>query len=191
MRIKGTGRWEICFDPADEEGVRYVPVKPRPPITLLRHYRNPWKAAYHHFQRYSDIRVKGMLQPNTCVSECKSLKKRILSVGTIDSDIHINVVSPAFGQTLFQWCSFQLPVLFLWLIVVPLHYRSLFCYFHSRREKEHLTGHGQSEGSGMPSARLENSHVCCAAQTAGQWVIIWLYYIMAVQCQWYTRKIKR
>lgn len=52
----------LCFDPADEEGVRYVPVKPRPPITLLRHYRNPWKAAYHHFQRYSDIRVKGMLQ---------------------------------------------------------------------------------------------------------------------------------
>ncbi|MEQ2206296.1 hypothetical protein XENOCAPTIV_027289, partial [Xenoophorus captivus] len=42
-----------------EEGVRYVPVRPRPPITLLRHYRNPWKAAYHHFQRYSDIRVKG------------------------------------------------------------------------------------------------------------------------------------
>lgn len=58
VRIKGI----ICFDPADEEGVRYVPVKPRPPITLLRHYRNPWKAAYHHFQRYSDIRVKGMLQ---------------------------------------------------------------------------------------------------------------------------------
>ncbi|XP_075717524.1 histone deacetylase complex subunit SAP130 isoform X3 [Rhinoderma darwinii] len=42
----------------DEEGVRYVPVKPRPPITLLRHYRNPWKAAYHHFQRYTDVRVK-------------------------------------------------------------------------------------------------------------------------------------
>uniref|UniRef100_A0A8C5N149 Sin3A associated protein 130 n=1 Tax=Leptobrachium leishanense TaxID=445787 RepID=A0A8C5N149_9ANUR len=42
----------------DEEGVRYVPIKPRPPITLLRHYRNPWKAAYHHFQRYSDVRVK-------------------------------------------------------------------------------------------------------------------------------------
>ncbi|KAF4079288.1 hypothetical protein AMELA_G00191320 [Ameiurus melas] len=42
----------------DEEGVRYVPVRPRPPITLLRHYRNPWKAAYHHFQRYTDIRVK-------------------------------------------------------------------------------------------------------------------------------------
>ncbi|XP_028817208.1 histone deacetylase complex subunit SAP130a isoform X2 [Denticeps clupeoides] len=42
----------------DEEGVRYVPVRPRPPITLLRHYRNPWKAAYHHFQRYNDIRVK-------------------------------------------------------------------------------------------------------------------------------------
>ncbi|XP_063163013.1 histone deacetylase complex subunit SAP130 isoform X6 [Candoia aspera] len=41
-----------------EEGVRYVPVRPRPPITLLRHYRNPWKAAYHHFQRYSDVRVK-------------------------------------------------------------------------------------------------------------------------------------
>lgn len=36
-----------------------MPVRPRPPITLLRHYRNPWKAAYHHFQRYSDIRVKG------------------------------------------------------------------------------------------------------------------------------------
>ncbi|KAK1796772.1 hypothetical protein P4O66_009787 [Electrophorus voltai] len=42
----------------DEEGVRYLPVRPKPPITLLRHYRNPWKAAYHHFQRYSDIRVK-------------------------------------------------------------------------------------------------------------------------------------
>ncbi|XP_036620968.1 histone deacetylase complex subunit SAP130-like [Trichosurus vulpecula] len=42
----------------DEEGVRYVPVRPRPPVTLLRHYRNPWKAAYHHFQRYSDVRVK-------------------------------------------------------------------------------------------------------------------------------------
>uniref|UniRef100_A0A2K5QN74 Histone deacetylase complex subunit SAP130 C-terminal domain-containing protein n=1 Tax=Cebus imitator TaxID=2715852 RepID=A0A2K5QN74_CEBIM len=42
----------------DEEGVRYVPVRPRPPITLLRHYRNPWKAAYHHFQRYSDVPVK-------------------------------------------------------------------------------------------------------------------------------------
>ncbi|KAL0965928.1 hypothetical protein UPYG_G00288090 [Umbra pygmaea] len=42
----------------DEEGVRYVPSRARPPVTLLRHYRNPWKAAYHHFQRYSDIRVK-------------------------------------------------------------------------------------------------------------------------------------
>ncbi|XP_051568394.1 histone deacetylase complex subunit SAP130-like isoform X1 [Myxocyprinus asiaticus] len=42
----------------DEEGVRYMPVRPRPPLTLLRQYRNPWKAAYHHFQRYSDIRVK-------------------------------------------------------------------------------------------------------------------------------------
>ncbi|XP_076871229.1 histone deacetylase complex subunit SAP130a isoform X2 [Brachyhypopomus gauderio] len=42
----------------DEEGVRYLPVRPRPPVTLLRHYRNPWKAAYHHFQRYSNIRVK-------------------------------------------------------------------------------------------------------------------------------------
>uniref|UniRef100_A0A671NQ22 Histone deacetylase complex subunit SAP130-like n=1 Tax=Sinocyclocheilus anshuiensis TaxID=1608454 RepID=A0A671NQ22_9TELE len=42
----------------DEEGVRYVPTRVRPPITLLRHYRNPWKAAYHHFPRYSDIRVK-------------------------------------------------------------------------------------------------------------------------------------
>ncbi|XP_059419792.1 histone deacetylase complex subunit SAP130-like [Carassius carassius] len=42
----------------DEEGVRYVPNRVRPPITLLRHYRNPWKSAYHHFQRYSDIRVK-------------------------------------------------------------------------------------------------------------------------------------
>ncbi|XP_060753863.1 histone deacetylase complex subunit SAP130b isoform X2 [Neoarius graeffei] len=42
----------------DEEGVRYVPVRIRPPVTLLRHYRNPWKAAYHHFQRYSDVRVK-------------------------------------------------------------------------------------------------------------------------------------
>uniref|UniRef100_A0A669CKV6 Sin3A-associated protein a n=1 Tax=Oreochromis niloticus TaxID=8128 RepID=A0A669CKV6_ORENI len=57
-----TGRAERRESPpreyVDEEGVRYVPVKPRPPITLLRHYRNPWKAAYHHFQRYSDIRVK-------------------------------------------------------------------------------------------------------------------------------------
>ncbi|KAG7488199.1 hypothetical protein MATL_G00031740 [Megalops atlanticus] len=42
----------------DDEGIRYVPVRPRPPITMLRHYRNPWKAAYHHYQRYSDVRVK-------------------------------------------------------------------------------------------------------------------------------------
>ncbi|XP_042195084.1 histone deacetylase complex subunit SAP130 isoform X2 [Callorhinchus milii] len=47
----------------DEEGVRYVPVRPRPPVTLLRHYRNPWKAAYHHFQRYSDVRVKEEKKP--------------------------------------------------------------------------------------------------------------------------------
>lgn len=50
---------DLCFT-ADEEGVRHVPTRVRPPITLLRHYRNPWKAAYHHFQRYSDIRVKGL-----------------------------------------------------------------------------------------------------------------------------------
>lgn len=56
---------QFSVDPfLDEEGVRYVPVRPRPPITLLRHYRNPWKAAYHHFQRYSDVRVKG--QPAAC-----------------------------------------------------------------------------------------------------------------------------
>ncbi|XP_072295219.1 histone deacetylase complex subunit SAP130a isoform X2 [Eucyclogobius newberryi] len=57
-----TGRAERRESPpreyVDEEGVRYVPVRPRPPVTLLRHYRNPWKAAYHHFQRYSDIHVK-------------------------------------------------------------------------------------------------------------------------------------
>uniref|UniRef100_A0AAQ4PFN8 Sin3A-associated protein a n=1 Tax=Gasterosteus aculeatus aculeatus TaxID=481459 RepID=A0AAQ4PFN8_GASAC len=57
-----TGRAERRESPpreyVDEEGVRYVPVRPRPAVTLLRHYRNPWKAAYHHFQRYSDIRVK-------------------------------------------------------------------------------------------------------------------------------------
>lgn len=57
-----TGRAERRESPpreyVDEEGVRYVPIRPRPPVTLLRHYRNPWKAAYHHFQRYSDIRVK-------------------------------------------------------------------------------------------------------------------------------------
>ncbi|XP_072896709.1 histone deacetylase complex subunit SAP130-like isoform X1 [Hemitrygon akajei] len=47
----------------DEEGVRYVPVRPRPPVTLLRHYRNPWKAAYHHFQRYSDVKVKEEKKP--------------------------------------------------------------------------------------------------------------------------------
>ncbi|KAM7410517.1 hypothetical protein PAMA_001790 [Pampus argenteus] len=57
-----TGRAERRESPpreyVDEEGVRYVPVRPRPPVTLLRHYRNPWKAAYHHFQRYSDIQIK-------------------------------------------------------------------------------------------------------------------------------------
>ncbi|KAM6921346.1 histone deacetylase complex subunit SAP130a [Xenentodon cancila] len=57
-----TGRAERRESPPkeyiDEDGVRYLPVRPRPPVTLLRHYRNPWKAAYHHFQRYSDIRVK-------------------------------------------------------------------------------------------------------------------------------------
>lgn len=53
-----------CDHVSDEEGVRYVPVRPRPPVTLLRHYRNPWKAAYHHFQRYSDIRIKGQYWSN-------------------------------------------------------------------------------------------------------------------------------
>lgn len=51
--------WNIGCINADEDGVRYVPVRPRPPLTLLRQYRNPWKAAYHHFQKYSDIKVKG------------------------------------------------------------------------------------------------------------------------------------
>lgn len=50
----------------DEDGVRYVPVRPRPPITHLRQYRNPWKAAYHHFQRYSDIKVKGRNKHSVC-----------------------------------------------------------------------------------------------------------------------------
>uniref|UniRef100_A0A8C2A9C5 Sin3A-associated protein a n=1 Tax=Cyprinus carpio TaxID=7962 RepID=A0A8C2A9C5_CYPCA len=55
----------------DEDGVRYVPVRPRPPLTLLRQYRNPWKAAYHHFQRYSDIRVKGKYFLNiVCFLSC-------------------------------------------------------------------------------------------------------------------------
>lgn len=61
--------FNVWFCLKDEEGVRYVPVRPRPPVTLLRHYRNPWKAAYHHFQRYSDIRVKGKnhLRANACI----------------------------------------------------------------------------------------------------------------------------
>uniref|UniRef100_A0A2D4LYG3 Histone deacetylase complex subunit SAP130 C-terminal domain-containing protein n=2 Tax=Micrurus spixii TaxID=129469 RepID=A0A2D4LYG3_9SAUR len=59
LLIKAEKRKSPPKEYIDEEGVRYVPVRPRPPITLLRHYRNPWKAAYHHFQRYSDVRVKG------------------------------------------------------------------------------------------------------------------------------------
>uniref|UniRef100_A0A8D2LGD4 Sin3A associated protein 130 n=1 Tax=Varanus komodoensis TaxID=61221 RepID=A0A8D2LGD4_VARKO len=58
LLIKAEKRKSPPKEYIDEEGVRYVPVRPRPPITLLRHYRNPWKAAYHHFQRYSDVRVK-------------------------------------------------------------------------------------------------------------------------------------
>ncbi|XP_037704985.1 histone deacetylase complex subunit SAP130 isoform X6 [Choloepus didactylus] len=58
MLVKAEKRKSPPKEYIDEEGVRYVPVRPRPPITLLRHYRNPWKAAYHHFQRYSDVRVK-------------------------------------------------------------------------------------------------------------------------------------
>ena len=63
----------------DEEGVRYVPVRPRPPITLLRHYRNPWKAAYHHFQRYSDIRVKGQ-HISTCLKDNRVLRFSIVFI---------------------------------------------------------------------------------------------------------------
>ncbi|KAM4769971.1 histone deacetylase complex subunit SAP130 isoform 6-T6 [Cyanocitta cristata] len=58
LMVKAEKRKSPPKEYIDEEGVRYVPVRPRPPITLLRHYRNPWKAAYHHFQRYSDVRVK-------------------------------------------------------------------------------------------------------------------------------------
>nr|KAF6451041.1 Sin3A associated protein 130 [Molossus molossus] len=58
LSVKAEKRKSPPKEYIDEEGVRYVPVRPRPPITLLRHYRNPWKAAYHHFQRYSDVRVK-------------------------------------------------------------------------------------------------------------------------------------
>nr|KAF6451047.1 Sin3A associated protein 130 [Molossus molossus] len=60
LSVKAEKRKSPPKEYIDEEGVRYVPVRPRPPITLLRHYRNPWKAAYHHFQRYSDVRVKDL-----------------------------------------------------------------------------------------------------------------------------------
>ncbi|XP_066565265.1 histone deacetylase complex subunit SAP130a isoform X2 [Amia ocellicauda] len=58
LSVKAEKRKSPPKEYIDEEGVRYVPVRPRPPVSLLRHYRNPWKSAYHHFQRYSDIRVK-------------------------------------------------------------------------------------------------------------------------------------
>ncbi|XP_069752506.1 histone deacetylase complex subunit SAP130b isoform X2 [Narcine bancroftii] len=63
MLLKAEKRKSPPKEYIDEEGVRYVPVRPRPPVTLLRHYRNPWKAAYHHFQRYSDVKVKEEKKP--------------------------------------------------------------------------------------------------------------------------------
>uniref|UniRef100_A0A8C4NBN4 Sin3A-associated protein a n=1 Tax=Eptatretus burgeri TaxID=7764 RepID=A0A8C4NBN4_EPTBU len=60
-RAVQTIKYEKLMPPkeyVDEEGVRYVPVKLRPPVTLLSQYRNPWKAAFHHFQCYPDVRVK-------------------------------------------------------------------------------------------------------------------------------------
>lgn len=69
VNVKCSPKWVytcsiVTLINVDEDGVRYVPVRPRPPLTLLRHYRNPWKAAYHHFQRYSDIKVKGRYLSN-------------------------------------------------------------------------------------------------------------------------------
>ncbi|KAK6320707.1 hypothetical protein J4Q44_G00098140 [Coregonus suidteri] len=58
--LQATGPWTAGLrgELWMRKGMGYVPVRPRPPVTLLRHYRNPWKAAYHHSQRYSDIKVK-------------------------------------------------------------------------------------------------------------------------------------
>lgn len=77
-----------CFCLLDEEGVRYVPVRPRPPVTLLRHYRNPWKAAYHHFQRYSDIRVKGQYLIRQKILSVKVIANGFLFLTTILSLSH-------------------------------------------------------------------------------------------------------
>ncbi|KAL1023381.1 hypothetical protein UPYG_G00040130 [Umbra pygmaea] len=90
----------------DEEGVRYVPVRPRPPVTLLRHYRNPWKAAYHHFQRYSDIRVKevkkGSLQDManqrgvTCRAQGWKIHlcaAQLLQLSTLEHDVYSRLTS--------------------------------------------------------------------------------------------------
>uniref|UniRef100_A0A2K6M6H2 Sin3A associated protein 130 n=1 Tax=Rhinopithecus bieti TaxID=61621 RepID=A0A2K6M6H2_RHIBE len=73
----------------DEEGVRYVPVRPRPPITLLRHYRNPWKAAYHHFQRYSDVRKHLVLMHEICINLIKIEEKNNHSFPTnLEHDVY-------------------------------------------------------------------------------------------------------
>ncbi len=43
----------------DDEGVRWVRDRKRPPVSLMNHYNCTWKAQNNHFQKYSDVKVKG------------------------------------------------------------------------------------------------------------------------------------
>ena len=46
----------------DEDGVRWVRDKKRPPVVnLLNHYQCTWKTRFNHFQRYTDVKPKGTL----------------------------------------------------------------------------------------------------------------------------------
>lgn len=50
----------------DEEGVRWVSTRQRPPVTMLNSYRHTWKSRHNHFLRYSDVKPRDERRPTVC-----------------------------------------------------------------------------------------------------------------------------
>lgn len=47
----------------DENGVSWVTMRQRPPISLLGSYRHSWKSCHNHFMRYTDVKPKEERRP--------------------------------------------------------------------------------------------------------------------------------
>lgn len=58
---KETVKREIVRE--DENGVRWVTMRQRPPISLLGSYRHSWKSCHNHFLRYTDVKPKEERRP--------------------------------------------------------------------------------------------------------------------------------